>query len=404
MAERLECSSETVSLVCPLSHMRIVAAAKGRLCCHTGCFDHSTFVSLRCTRCPVCNVAITADDLVYDATFMGYLRQFPQLSSIQLTDGHGAVPALALALAPAPVQGHTARQPAFPSAAVDFPSSCAVDDLTCDDDDDDDDGKEDGKALRTGRKDAHGSDSRKKPRLSDTAGLPGHTPISLLSPSPLAAARAAATGRPPPPPPPLPPAASSDSRGGAGDAGHVRVGAGARSRAGSPDVKPRIALPLSPVACAPAACAPAVWRAGGVQEQQQQHQQHQHDLTGAAALLSNILEEIQQQQHQQHQHQHSVSIASPSSCMAPQSASSAYKAAAADTAAAAAGPLAGSAPKQLRPCLLRAHLVTARVLLGGCEVLFPFDAVMAPQRSLMGTCGLCTVLLPPAQPSASPSK
>lgn len=61
-----------VSLVCPLSRMRMSVPCRGVRCCHVQCFDAYTYLSLnkstpkRSWFCPVCDLKLPVEDMRVD--------------------------------------------------------------------------------------------------------------------------------------------------------------------------------------------------------------------------------------------------------------------------------------------------------------------------------------------------
>lgn len=81
--EDIQLGVQTLSFSCPLSLMRISNPGKGKYCKHKQCFDLKIFLQfferkpLSKWKCTVCNMPVTADTLVTDYKFKGYLLKFP---------------------------------------------------------------------------------------------------------------------------------------------------------------------------------------------------------------------------------------------------------------------------------------------------------------------------------------
>ncbi|ODM91277.1 E3 SUMO-protein ligase PIAS2 [Orchesella cincta] len=88
-------TSIKVSLVCPLSKVRMTYPCKAKTCKHVQCFDAKQFCMLNAVKplvkCPVCNQRVTPEDFQIDGFLIQVIWEFSNDSSVQeinlLSDG-----------------------------------------------------------------------------------------------------------------------------------------------------------------------------------------------------------------------------------------------------------------------------------------------------------------------------
>jgi len=96
--DEVSCSSRRrLSLVCPISHMRIEVPARGKACRHVQCFDLSAYlisnqkmsVLAKRWQCAVCNCTVKPSDLVVDRFNVEVLKSAPCDVDVVTLDEHG---------------------------------------------------------------------------------------------------------------------------------------------------------------------------------------------------------------------------------------------------------------------------------------------------------------------------
>jgi chromosome segregation ATPase len=67
--------------ICPMTRRKIIWPGRGENCRHAQCFDLATFLAFSRTKCPVCGIPLSLDDLRYDAGYLHPERVIRDVSS-----------------------------------------------------------------------------------------------------------------------------------------------------------------------------------------------------------------------------------------------------------------------------------------------------------------------------------
>jgi hypothetical protein len=86
---QIETNNLKVSLLCPLSKIKMKLPGRSSLCKHIQCFDLETYIELNQNsykwKCPICNLFSRFESLIIDNLFMEILSKCTDVDEIEFT-------------------------------------------------------------------------------------------------------------------------------------------------------------------------------------------------------------------------------------------------------------------------------------------------------------------------------